>query len=171
MKRMGVRRPMVFVLFILLFGSDLRADGQAPCAGLLTAEEVQAALGTDLERAEPVEYSPGFTLCSWTKDRPEGGLGVHLSFFEMKAIREGMISADSIPEYFDLQVSSTKEVKGVEPEVLEGVGKRAVVFSEESLWIVMIELEKGFVHLAISPGDVTRAQVEAMAKAVDSRAK
>jgi hypothetical protein len=171
MKRVGVLRPMVVVVFVLLFGSDLRADGQAPCAALLTAAEVKAALGTELERADPVEYSPGFTLCSWTKDRPEGGLGMHLSFFEMKAIREGMISAESIPEYFDLQVSSKKEVSGVEPEALEGVGKRAVLFSEENLWIVMIELEKGFVHLAISPGDVTRAQVEAMARAVDSRAK
>ncbi|MEO8380283.1 MAG: hypothetical protein ABI779_11520 [Acidobacteriota bacterium] len=129
---------------------------------------MKSALGVELETVEPVEYSPGFTVCSWTKDRPEGQLGVNLSFFELKAIREGMVSAESIPEYFDLQVSSTQEQSGVAPRKLAGVGKRAVLFSEEALWIVMIELEEGFAHLAISPTDVTRTQVEAMAKAVSS---
>ncbi|MDP9194030.1 MAG: DUF3558 domain-containing protein [Acidobacteriota bacterium] len=174
MRGRPVLRRMVFAGFVLLLASavayDLRAEGAAPCAAWLTAAEVRTALGVELETVEPVEYSPGFTVCSWTKDRPEGQLGVNLSFFELKAIREGMVSAESIPEYFDLQVSSTQERSGVEPQELAEVGKRAVLFSEEALWIVMIELEEGFAHLAISPGDVARAQVEAMAKAVDSRA-
>jgi hypothetical protein len=96
---------------------------------------------------------------------------VNLSFFELKAMREGMMSAESIPEYFDLHVSSKQEQSGVKPQKLDGIGKRAVLFSEEVLWIVMIELEEGFAHLAISPADVTRAQVEVLAKAVSSRAK
>lgn len=174
MRGRAVLRRMVFAGFVLLLASavayDVRAEGAAPCAAWLTAAEVKTALGVELETVEPVEYSPGFTVCSWTKDRPEGQLGVNLSFFELKAIREGMVSAESIPEYFDLQVSSTQEQSGVEPQELAEVGKRAVLFSEEGLWIVMIELEEGFAHLAISPGDVARAQVEAMAKAVGSRA-
>jgi hypothetical protein len=161
--------PMRFIGLILILvcaaASDMRAEGGAACVGWLTGAEVEAALGTKLETMDPVEYSPGFTVCSWTKDRPEGQLGVNLSFFEMQAIREGMVSAESIPEYFDLQVSSKKEQSGAEPQALEGIGKRAALFSEDHLWIVMIELEEGFAHLAISPGDVTRAQVEAMAKA------
>ncbi len=175
MKGKRVRRPMVFVVFILLLasvvGSDLRAEGSAPCAALLTAAEVQTALGVEVETVEPVEYSAGFTVCSWTKHSPEGQLGVNLSFFELEAIREAMVSAESIPEYFDLQVSSKREESGAEPQNLDGVGERAVVFSEEGLWIVMIELEEGFAHLAISPSDVARSQVEAMARAVDSRPK
>ena len=171
-----VVRPMVFVAFILLLASavpsDVRAEGGAPCAAWLTAAEVEAALEMKLETVEPVEYSPGFTVCSWTRDRPEGQLGVNLSFFELKAIREGGgMSAESIPEYFDLQVSSKKGESGVKSETLDGVGKRAVLFTEEGLLIVMIELEEGFAHLAISPSDVSRAQVEALAKALDSHAK
>ena len=160
----------MFIPFILLLAS-VQAEGKAPCAAWLTAAEVQAALGMELETVDPVEYSPGFTVCSWVKDRPEGQLGVNLSFFELKAIREGMISAQSIPEYFDLQVSAKREERGAEPQELDGVGNRAVLFSEEGLWIVMIELEEGFAHLAISPSDVARAQVESLAKAVGSRAK
>lgn len=160
----------MFIVFILLLAFP-QAEGKPSCAAFLTAAEVQTALGMELETVEPVEYSPGFTVCSWTKDRPEGQLGVNFSFFELKAIREGMISAESIPEYFDLQVSSKREESGVEPQKLEGIGKRAVLFSEEGLWIVMIELEEGFAHLAISPSDVARSQVEAVAKAVKSRAK
>lgn len=175
MQKKRARRAMVFALFIPLLASaaasDVRAEGPAACAAWLTAAEVQGALGMELETVEPVEYSPGFTVCSWTKDRPEGQLGVNFSFFELKAIREGMISAESIPEYFDLQVSSKKDESGAEPETLDGVGKRAVLFSEENLWIVMIELEEGFAHLAISPTDVARAKVEKMAKAVATRAK
>ena len=170
-------RPRVLVLVILClasllsFASAARAEGPAACAAWLTEAEVEAALEVEVETAAPVEYSPGFTVCSWVKDRPEGQLGVNLSFFELKAIREGMISAESIPEYFDLQVSSKREERGAEPQELDGVGKRAVLFSEEGLWIVMIELEEGFAHLAISPSDVARAQVESMAKAVGSRKK
>ncbi|HVE70112.1 MAG TPA: hypothetical protein VNI54_01990 [Thermoanaerobaculia bacterium] len=166
-------RPWGFVGFVLLLASaaasDLRAEGSAACAAWLTATEVNTALGVELETVDPVEYSPGFTVCSWTKDRPEGQLGVNLSFFELKAIREGMVSAESIPEYFDLQVASKREAGGGEPQKLDGIGKRAVLFSEEHLWIVMIELAEGFAHLAISPTDVTRAQVEATAKAVASK--
>jgi hypothetical protein len=35
----------------------------------------------------------------------------------------------------------------------------------------MIELKEGFAHLAISPSDVARSQVEVMAKSVGSHAK
>ena len=167
--------PSVLVLFILSLASALsvasaaRAEGRAACAAWLTEAEVETALKLEVETVEPVEYSPGFTVCSWIKDRPEGQLGVNLSFFELKAIREGMISAESIPEYFDLQVSSKREQLGAEPQKLDGVGKRAVLFSEEGLWIAMIELEEGFAHLAISPSDIPGAQVKSMAKAVGSR--
>lgn len=164
-------RPSLLVLFILSLASGVRAEGRAACAAWLNAAEVENALEMKVETVEPVEYSPGFTVCSWVKDRPEGQLGVNFSFFELKAIREGMISAQSIPEYFDLQVSSKREEGGAKPQELDGVGKRAVLFSEEGLWIVMIELKEGFAHLAISPSDVPRAQVESMAKAVGSRAK
>jgi hypothetical protein len=163
---------MVIVVSLLLLASELRAEGTARCAAWLTGAEVNTALGLELETIDPVEYSPGYTLCAWTKDRPvEGQLGVNLSFFELQAIREGMVSAESIPEYFDLQVSSKREQSGSEPEKLEGIGKRAVLFTEEHLWIVMIELEEGFAHLSISPTDVVRSRVEALAKAVASHAK
>jgi hypothetical protein len=177
MMRLNPVRPIVFVLLVLslasavIFASDVRAEGRAECAAWLTASEVETALGVALETIDPVEYSAGFTVCSWVKDRPEGQLGVNLSFFELKAIREGMISAESIPEYFDLQVSSTRDTSGTEPQKLDGIGKRAVLFSEEGLWIVMIELEKGFVHLSISPSDVSRTRVVAVAKAIVSHAK
>lgn len=172
MQAKRVVRPIELVLLLVsALAFDVRAEGRAACAAWLATAEVEAALGVKVEAVDPVEYSAGFTVCSWTRDRPEGQLGVNLSFFELKAIREGMVSAESIPEYFDLQVSSKKGESGAEPQTLDGVGKRAVVFSEEHLWIVMIELEEGFAHLAISPSDVTRGQLEAMARAVASRAK
>lgn len=161
---------MASILTFVSLGGDARAETSAECANWLTAADVARVLGVELETAEPVEYSPGFTVCSWVRDRPEGQLGVNFSFFTPQAMREGMISAESIPEYFDLQVSSHRDTTSSEPQELAGVGKRAVVFSEEQLWIVMIELEDGFGHLALSPGDVTREQVEAVAKAVRRRA-
>jgi len=171
-------RPIVIRLLVLSLVStltwapDARAERPAGCAAWLTAADVEKAIGLELETVDPVEYSPGFTVCSWTKDRPEGQLGVGLSFFELRAMREpGPMTAESIPEYFDLQVASKKEQDGKEPETLDGIGKRAVLFTEDVLAIVMIELEEGFVHLSISPNEVPRAQVEALAKAVTARAK
>ena len=64
-------RPIVFVLLVVSlasavsFASDVRAEGRAACAAWLTASEVEAALGVKLETIDPVEYSPGFTVCSW----------------------------------------------------------------------------------------------------------
>lgn len=161
------------VLFVLITSAALELRGQeaAACDNWLTSDEVSAALGVEVDTSEPVEYSPGFTVCSWTKNRPEGQLGANFSFFTPQAIREGMISAESIPEYFDLQVSSHRDTTSVEPEKLDGVGKRAVLFAEDGLWIVMIELEEGFGHLALSPGDVTREQVLAVARGVRSHAR
>jgi hypothetical protein len=161
---------LLTLLSVMAFATDLHAE-PAACAAYLTAAEVEAAVGVRVETAEPVEYSEGFTVCSWVKDLPEGQLGVSLSFFNMKAIREGMMSAESIPEYFDLQVASTREQGGKEPVKLEGYGKRAVLFSDEYLLVVMMEMEKGFVHLALSASDITRKQIEALAKAVASREK
>lgn len=160
---------MTRALLILLFATAMRVESPPPCAEWLTTTEVQGALGMEVHAEGPAEHSPGFTLCSWTKDRPEGQLGVHFSFFEPEAMREGPITAESIPEYFDLQVAAKKDESGAEPQKLDGVGKRAVLFSEEYLWIVMIELEEGFAHLAISPTDITREQVEKLAKAAASR--
>jgi len=157
---------MVMSVLFVMPGASVIAAEQAACAEWLTAEDVSKALGLELQTTDPVEYSPGFTLCSWTKDRPEGQIGVNFSFFTMEAIREGMISAESIPEYFDMHVSSHRDTTGGEPQQLEGIGKRAVLFTEDHLWIVMIELETGFGHLSLSPGDITREQVEAVAKQV-----
>lgn len=158
------------VVSFLAVAADLHAE-EPGCAAYLTAAEVEAALGIEVETQEPVEYSEGFTVCSWVKDLPEGQLGVNLSFFNMKAIREGMMSAQSIPEYFDLQVASTREQGGKEPQKLEGYGKRAVLFSDEYLLVAMMEMDKGFVHLALTAGSVKREQIEALAKAVASRDK
>ena len=165
-------RPVVTRLAIVCLAAALAFafDAQADCAAWLNAAEVESALGIKLETQDPVEYSPGFTVCSWTKDRPEGQLGVSLSFFELEAMREpGPMSAESIPEYFDLQVASKKEQDGKDAVELERIGKRAAMFSEDVLTIVMIELEEGFVHLAITPSEFKREQVEALAKAAASR--
>ena len=169
MARNIVRSFVVVVGLFLWPAAKVTAQEAAECAAWLTSADVSKALDLELETADPVEYSPGFTVCSWTKDRPEGQLGVNFSFFTMEAIRDGMISAESIPEFFDLNVTSHRDTAGVEPQKVAGIGKRAVLFEEDGLWIVMIELETGFGHLALSPGDVTRAQVEAVGKSVRRR--
>lgn len=176
MNEVNRMRRVVAVCFVvslvagLGFAPQVRAEGKAACTAWLTKAEVEKALGVTLDAGEPVEYSPGFTVCSWTKDRPEGGLGIHLSFMELKAMQDGPLAAATIPEYFDNQVASKKESDGKEPKTLEGIGKRAVMFTEEYLAIVMIELEEGFAHLSISPADDT-AQLEALAKAVAAHEK
>lgn len=171
-RRRAVARSILFLVAALGLSSlEVLADGPPGCGAYLGTAEVESALGVKVEAADPVEYSEGFSVCSWTRDRPEGQLGVILSFFDMKAIREGMVSAESVPEFFDLQVSSKRDVLGVEPVKLEGYGSRAVLFSEGVLWTVMIEMKEGFVHLGVTPGDVKQASVEKLAKAISSRLK
>lgn len=170
----GIRHLAVSVLLFaaaVSYAPGMRAEGRKACTKYLTAAEVDGALGRKLEAAEPVEYSEGFTVCSWSIDRPEGALGVNLSVFEMKAIREGMVSAESVPEFFDLQVSSKRDQAGADPEKLDSYGRRVVLFTEDTQWTVMIEGENAFVHLSISPGDVTRSQVDKVVEAVVARLK
>ena len=171
-KRVHAIVVVPLMLFASAFAGAAHAEEKVPrCVGWLTKAEIESALGVEVQAGDPVEYSPGFTLCSWTRDRPEGQLGLHLSFFELEAMREGPMTAESIPEYFDLQVSTKQGELGTEPATLEGIGKRAVLFSEEHLWIVMIELEEAFVHFSVSPTDITREQVETMARAAASQAR
>lgn len=172
MRSNSVARFLIAILVffgVLAFTPDMNADQVKTCAAFLTTEEVEFALGMKVQVVDPIEYSEGFTSCSWLVDRDEGQLGVNFYFFEIKAIREGMISAESIPEFFDLSLATMRDGGGGEPQKLTGIGKRAVLFANEENWTVLIETDEGFAQVSVTSSGVEREQAVAVGKVAASR--
>lgn len=152
------------VLFAIVVTTALsvRGDDVAQCSKLLTQDEVKAAVGEAFDEvSEPTIYAEGHSVCAFFGAE---GKSVMLTFLDPGAIHNGMISAESVAEYFDMNVRSTEEVGGLKGKPLQGIGVRAVLFSTPERPTIMIETKKGFAEVA-SAG-LTEKQLEAVAKAV-----
>src|SRR4029453_18294975 len=62
------------------------AGGQLPCATVLTADEVKAAVGVALDRLDPVDRGKGETECDWM-GRTGGLKTVAVVFYDQSAIK------------------------------------------------------------------------------------
>jgi hypothetical protein len=171
MRAEGVR-PVALVSFALSFlatlilAPEVRGESDL-CATLLTNDEVKTALGRPLSEDSPTiaaQSMDGTSTCYWTTSGAEPAVYITLMFHELEAIREAMVSAGSVSDFFDMNVSSTTDRGGVAPEMLKDVGVRAALFSESEAQFVYIETVEGFVHL--SAIGATRAQIEELARAV-----
>ncbi|HVS03701.1 MAG TPA: hypothetical protein VMT16_13100, partial [Thermoanaerobaculia bacterium] len=87
-----------------------------------------------------------------------------VTFQNLKAIQEGMISAETVAEFFDMNVRSTEDVGGSKGQAIKGIGVRAVLFTEPERLRMFVETKKGFVEVAAT--GLTAKQLEAVAKAV-----
>ena len=135
------------------------------CVALLTAAELKTAVGVVFDEvSDPVSFSEGQSQCSFFAHTGDGLKSVMFSFWNRTAIREGMISAESIPEFFDMMVRSKEEVDGEQGTKIQGVGVRSVLWEGAELSTVYVEAQIGFAEV-LAKG-LTRAQLEAVGKAV-----
>jgi hypothetical protein len=138
------------------------ADDAPLCAQMLTAARLQAALGVSFDDvSDPVIYADGHSQCSFLTGG--GKKNVMLTFLNLRAIQEGMISAESIPAYYDMNVRSTEETLETKGTPVKGVGVRAVLFDNPEVLRMMIETKKGFAE--ISASGLSAKEMEAVGRA------
>ncbi len=132
------------------------------CAGMLTAAEVKAATGTAFEDMGPDSRNPGESECDWMARGGGGFKSVAFTFYELKAIEEALIPADSPAEFYDLNVRSTEEVAGGKGEKLPGIGVRAVLIRNSEQLVLYVERADGL--LRIVTNGLTNEQATAVAR-------
>ena len=155
-------RLATIVELVVIVAPALRAEEVAECARLLTPAELEAAAGEKFEEvSDPVVYAEGHTLCSF--HTAAGAKSVMVTSQSLEAIREGMISAETVKEFFDMNVRSTEDV-GSKGQAVKGIGVRAVLFTEPERLRMFVEMKKGFVEVATT--GLTAKQIEAVAAAV-----
>ncbi|HVR30474.1 MAG TPA: hypothetical protein VMS86_13185, partial [Thermoanaerobaculia bacterium] len=108
---------------VLVITPVLHAQEVPECARLLTQAELEAAAGEKFdEGSDPVVYAEGHTLCTFFA--AGGTKSVMVTFQNLKAIQEGMISAETVAEFFDMNVRSTEDVGGSKGQAIKGIGVR-----------------------------------------------
>jgi hypothetical protein len=153
----------IALIGLVVFTSPASAGHE--CVALLTGAELKSAAGVVFDEvSDPVSFSEGQSQCSFFAHTDDGLKQVMFSYWNATAIREGMVSAESIPEFFDMMVRSHEEVGGVKGTKLEGIGVRSFFWEgEERTATIYAEMQIGFAEI-IGKG-LTRPQLEAVAKA------
>lgn len=152
-----------FLALVIVVTPALHADEVPECARLLTQIELEAAAGEKFDEvSDPVVYAEGHTLCTFFA--AGGTKSVMVTFQNLKAIQEGMISAETVAAFFDMNVRSTEDVGGSKGQAMKGIGVRAVLFTESERLRMFVETKKGFVEVAAT--GLTAKQLEAVASAV-----
>ena len=150
-------------LIVLLLAASAHAEDAPQCAMVLTQDELKAAVGESFDEvSKPVIYAEGHSQCSFFT--AGGAKTVMVTFMNLHAIREGMISAETVLEFYEMSVRSREDVTGQKGQVLKNVGVRAALFREPEPMTALVAMKDGFAEIAAV--GLTAGQLEAVAKAV-----
>ena len=134
-----------------------------PCAAVLTADEVQTAVGVALEDLGPRDRGKGETECDWMARGGPGGLKtVAVVFYDESAIKES--SAPTGDGFFEMLVKAAEESSSARREMLPGVGQHAAFVATNPQTLAVVHRANGVARIVAN--GLTKAQTTAIAKAV-----
>jgi hypothetical protein len=139
------------------------------CAQVLTAEQVGAAVGATLKVLAVQKPEAGVSECNWSRSggaQTSAGPTIRVQFFERAAISANPVV--SSPEgYYEMIASAAEETAGRKREVVTGLasaGTRAVTVQGSGQVLLVVQRGDGIARVVL--GNLTKAQVSAIAKAV-----
>jgi hypothetical protein len=137
--------------------------GELPCAKVLSADEIRAAVGVALERLEPVDRGRGETECGWMARGGPGGLKtVAVIFYDQSAITQSASATGDA--FFEMLVTGTEESLKVKREVIPGTGKHAAFVPADPQTLAVVHRADGVARIVAN--GLTKTQTIAVAKAV-----
>jgi hypothetical protein len=151
----------------LVFGAPAAAQKSTPaatlpCAAVLTADELKAAVGVALEKLDPVDRGGGETECDWM-GRTGGFKTVAVVFYDQSAIKASS-AAPTGDAFFDMLVKATEESLKLKREVITGAGLHAAFVPADPQTLAVVHRADGVARIV--GNGLTKAQTIAIAKAV-----
>ena len=137
------------------------AAATMPCATVLTADELKAAVGTALEKLDPVARGEGETECDWM-GRTGGFKTVAVLFYDQSAIKASP-TAPTGDAFFEMMVKATEDSLKVKREVIAGAGLHAAFVPAEPQTLAVVHRADGVARIVAN--GLTKAQTIAIAKA------
>jgi hypothetical protein len=160
------RACLGFIVFLgLTPAAPVTIGAQQPathrCASLLTADEIQKAVGETFENVDTISRNPGSTECTRIARGPKGAKSVVVQFFDVTYIKSGP-DGDNTVERFFTRMAAPSATEKVQP--LPGVGLKAAVVTADPQRGAYVQLADGVARIVAN--NLTEAQVIAVARAV-----
>jgi hypothetical protein len=137
---------------------------QLPCAAVLTADEVKAAVGVALEALGARDRGAGETECPWMARGGPGGLKtVAVTFYDEHAIAASP-TAPNGDAFFEMLVKAAEASNAATRDPIPGVGRRAAFVATSPQTLAVVHRANGVARIVAN--GLTKAQTIAIAKAV-----
>ena len=137
------------------------AAAAMPCAAVVTADELKAAVGVALEKLDPVDRGHGESECDWM-GRTGGFKTVAVVFYDQAAIKAS--TAPTGDGFFEMLAKAAEESTSAKREVIAGVGQHAAFVPTTPQTLAVVHRADGVVRIVAN--GLTKAQTIAVAKAV-----
>ena len=134
-----------------------------PCAAVVTADEVKAAVGVAMDRLDPADRGKGQTECAWMSRGSGGFKTLAVVFYDQSAIKASP-TAPTGDAFFEMLVKAAEDSTSARREVIAGVGQHAAFVPTSPQTLAVVHVPEGAVRIVAN--GLTRAQTIAIAKAV-----
>jgi hypothetical protein len=134
-----------------------------PCAAVVTADEVKAAVGVAMEKLDPTDRGKGETECAWMSRGSGGFKTLAVVFYDQSAIKASP-TASTGDAFFEMLAKAAEESTSTKREVIAGVGQHAAFVPTNPQTLAVVHRADGVVRIVAN--GLTKAQTIAIAKAV-----
>jgi hypothetical protein len=134
----------------------------AACAGIITADEVNAAVGDKMAAAGRSARGDGESECRWMLSGPQMKT-LDVTFYEDRFLKTTP-TAPTLDALYERILSAVEASGPTKREALTGVGERAAVVAGEPQSRIVVQRKDGIA--VITASGLTRDQLTAVAKAV-----
>jgi hypothetical protein len=129
-----------------------------PCAQLLTAAEVESAVGSGFQNLGQESSEPGKSGCMWLRESTPNPKAIQLRFQQ---------GTTGLPELFEAQAKKAEDLHGNKREALSGIGVKAAMVpgaKPGAMIVVVVQTKEGVAYLETDYIEPARAV--ALAKAI-----
>lgn len=166
----SIALPGLFTASVLLLAPALASAQKSaaaptmPCARVLTADEVKAAVGVAMQAYPADDRGRGETECDWMLRGGPGGLKtLAVSFHDLEGIKQSP-AAPTADGFYEMLVKAAEESTSTTREAIAGVGLHAAFVPTSPQTLAIVHRPDGVVRIVAN--GMTKAQTIAIAKAV-----
>jgi len=135
-----------------------------PCAMVLTADEVKAAVGAAMQGYPPDDRGRGNTECEWIlRGGPGGVKTLSVSFHDLDGIKLSPV-APTPDGFYEMLVKAAEDSTSTRREPIAGAGLHAAFVPTSPQTLAIVHRADGVVRIVAN--GMTKAQTIALAKAV-----
>lgn len=160
--RSNVIAAAAFFLFAIGSAGATEGDASIPCMRLLSAVEMDAAVGPGFENVGHEEPEAGRSECIWLLDRKPDPKAVSFTFWQRGAVADADLGA-----FFETQARRAEAVHANKREILAGIGVAAALVPGKkpgSMAVLIVQTTQGVAY--VETDYLERPQIIRVAEAI-----